>query len=77
MVKKLGRDIWEAVTPLVSSGANRRGAGGGLASGGSMKERGEVVLFLERINSQELALLVLSLLATLFNVARYGELRVP
>jgi hypothetical protein len=34
------------------------------------KERSEVFLFLERVSSQELSLLVLSLLATLFNVAR-------
>lgn len=81
LVKKLGRDIWDIVTPLVSSGAHKRSATGGPAGGGgrgsgvdqppaSLKERGEVFLFLERISSQELCLLVLSLLTTLFNVAR-------
>ena len=71
LVKKLGRDIWELITPLVSSGVNKRAAASGqAAAAATMKERGEVFLFVERISSQELALLVLSLLATLFNVAR-------
>ena len=76
LVKKLGRDIWDLMTPLVSSGANKRTATGGTPGGRdqqaavSGKERSEVFLFLERVSSQELSLLVLSLLATLFNVAR-------
>jgi hypothetical protein len=35
LVKKLGRDIWDMMTPLVSSGANKRSAAGGVQQGRS------------------------------------------
>jgi|LakMenEpi03Aug12_release.lakeMendotaPanAssembly.Ray.scaffolds.fasta_scaffold2990112_1 hypothetical protein len=40
LVKKLGRDIWDLMTPLVSSGANKRSAAGlqqGRSSGGDQQ----------------------------------------
>jgi len=70
ILKKFGREIWDLVVPFLSSGANKRTKDQQQQSASPIKDKLDMVKFLERVSHPDLAMLILSLLSTLFNVAR-------
>jgi len=70
MVKKFGRDVWEMVAQLVSTGGSKRPKDGGAAAGLISRERAAVTAFLCQLSHEQLTRLTISLIASLFNVAR-------
>jgi len=67
MIKKFGRDVWDGLAHLVSTGAGKRPKEGG---GIVIRERALVTSFLCRLSHPGLLGVVLSLLASLHNVAK-------
>jgi len=67
LTKKFAREVWETMVPYVSSAANKRKESNQPAP---VKDRNEMQKFLEHVSNLDLALLVLSLLSALFNVAK-------
>jgi len=68
-IKKFCRELWDLITPLVSTGANKRGKENG-AVFASVKERASLTMFLGQLQVPGLVNLVLSLLAAMHNAAR-------
>jgi len=67
IVKKFGKDVWDALSHLCSSAAGKRKEGQG---GAAARERALVASFLGRVTHPSLLALILSLLASLHNAAR-------
>lgn len=67
IVKKFGKDVWEALATLLSTAAGKRGKEG---ASGLARERALVSGLLARLAHPALLQLVLSLLAALHNAAR-------
>jgi len=70
MIKKFGRDVWDTLATLTSTAAGKRqkDVGGGVSP--LARERAIISSFLQRLEHHSLLLVVLSLLASLHNVAR-------
>jgi len=67
LMKKFARDVWESVLPFMTPSGNKRKD---IGQNDQIKERNQMQRFLERVSNLELALLVLSLLSSLYNVAK-------